>query len=125
MSLSNPIQIDVTTRYLTEQSEPTSMRFAFAYTITITNNGTSTAQLLNRHWQISDDNNQVDEVKGEGVIGKQPRIAPGESFTYTSGAVIKTQVGTMQGSYQMCWADGVKFDAAIAPFLLAIPHTVH
>lgn len=125
MSSSNPIQIDVTTRYLKEQSEPSSMRFAFAYTITITNNGPSTVQLLNRHWQISDDNNRVEEVKGEGVIGKQPRIAPGENFTYTSGAVIKTQVGTMQGSYQMCWADGVKFDATIAPFLLAIPHTVH
>jgi ApaG protein len=125
MSLSNPIQIDVTTRYLKEQSEPISMRFAFAYTITITNNGTSTAQLLNRHWQISDDNNRVEEVKGEGVIGKQPKIAPGESFTYTSGAVIKTTVGTMQGSYGMCWADGVKFNASIAPFLLAIPNTVH
>lgn len=125
MSSSNPIQIDVTTRYLKEQSEPASMRFAFAYTITITNNGDCSVQLLNRHWQISDDNNRVEEVKGEGVIGKQPKIAPGENFTYTSGAVINTQVGTMQGSYQMCWADGVKFDATIAPFLLAIPHTVH
>lgn len=125
MTLSNPIQIDVTTRYLTEQSEPTAKRFAFAYTITITNNGTSTVQLLSRHWKISDDNDQVEEVKGDGVIGKQPKIAPGEHFTYTSGAVIDTQVGTMQGSYQMCWADGIKFDAVIAPFLLAIPHTVH
>lgn len=125
MSSPNPIQIEVTTRYLKEQSEPTSKRFAFAYTITISNNGTSTAQLLNRHWHISDDNNQVEEVKGEGVIGEQPRIAPGEAFTYTSGAVIKTEVGTMQGSYEMCWADGAKFTAAIPPFLLAIPHTVH
>ncbi|HAG70941.1 MAG TPA: Co2+/Mg2+ efflux protein ApaG [Gammaproteobacteria bacterium] len=125
MSSSNPIQIDVTTRYLEEQSEPVSKRFAFAYTIAITNNGISSVQLLNRHWKITDDNNGAEEVKGEGVIGKQPNIAPGETFTYTSGALIKTEVGTMQGSYEMCWADGVKFNAAIAPFLLAIPHTVH
>ena len=125
MSSSNPIQIDVTTRHLEEQSEPISKRFAFAYTIAITNNGISSVQLLNRHWKITDDNNGVEEITGPGVIGKQPNIAPGETFTYTSGALIKTEVGTMQGSYEMCWADGVKFNATIAPFLLAIPHTVH
>lgn len=125
MSKPDSIKIDVTTRYLKEQSEPSAKRFAFAYTVNITNNGLETVQLLNRHWQIIDDKNRMEEVKGEGVIGKQPNIATGETFTYTSGAVLRTEVGTMQGSYEMCRADGSRFNAPIDPFLLAIPHTVH
>lgn len=125
MSETEGIKIEVTTRYLKEQSEPSAKRFAFAYTVNITNNKAKTVQLISRHWQIVDDTNHLEEVKGEGVIGKQPSIAPGETFTYTSGAVIKTEVGTMQGSYQMRDFDGSSFDAAIPAFLLAIPHTVH
>ncbi|MFK7865787.1 MAG: Co2+/Mg2+ efflux protein ApaG [Pseudohongiellaceae bacterium] len=125
MSQSDSVKIDVTTRYLKEQSQPSAKRFAFAYTISITNNKAQSVQLISRHWQIVDDTNHKEEVKGDGVIGKQPNIAPGETFTYTSGAVIKTEVGTMQGSYQMRSVDGGQFEAPIAPFLLAIPHTVH
>lgn len=125
MSTTESIKIEVTTRYLKEQSEPSAKRFAFAYTVNITNNGVESVQLLNRHWQITDDRNRMEEVKGEGVIGKQPNIGAGETFTYTSGAVLRTEVGTMQGSYEMSRTDGSRFEAPIAPFLLAIPHTVH
>ena len=125
MSLSDTIKIDVTTRYLKEQSDPFTRRFAFAYTVEITNEGTESVQLLNRYWHIADDSDHVEEVQGEGVIGKQPQIAPGTSFKYTSGTVIPTEVGTMRGNYEMLSASGEKFKALIPPFLLAIPHTVH
>lgn len=125
MNSPQSIQIDVTSRYLKEQSDPAARRFAFAYTVEITNTGSVTVQLLNRHWFISDDDNQVEEVQGEGVVGKQPQIAPGETFSYTSGAVIQSEVGTMRGSYGMIAEDGTRFDAEISPFLLAMPHTVH
>ncbi len=125
MSLSNSVKIDVTTRYLKEQSDPYTRRFAFAYTVEITNEGSESVKLLNRYWHIANDNDHVEEVQGEGVIGKQPEIAPGKSFKYTSGTVISTEVGTMSGNYEMLSASGEKFKALIPPFLLAIPHTVH
>lgn len=119
------IKIEVDTRYLEEQSDPGKGRYAFAYTIDITNSGDESVTLLNRHWRITDDENRVEEVQGEGVIGQQPEIAPGKSFRYTSGAVIRTETGTMQGSYEMLAASGNKFKAPIPAFLLAPPHTVH
>jgi ApaG protein len=125
MDLTNSIKIDVTTRYLKEQSDPFTRRFAFAYTVEIFNQGIESVTLLNRYWHIADDSDHVEEVQGEGVIGKQPEIPPGSSFKYTSGAVISTEVGTMKGSYEMLSASGEKFNAPIPAFLLAIPHTVH
>jgi len=108
-----------------EQSDPDQDRYVFAYTITIENTGSATAQLITRHWLISDAGGHVQEVRGEGVIGKQPRLAPGESFRYTSAAMIKTPIGTMQGSYQMLADDGTEFDAPISPFRLSKPHAIH
>jgi len=125
MKPSNEIKIVVNTRYLREQSEPAAQRFAFAYSIEITNCGEQTVTLLNRHWRITDENNRVEEVRGEGVIGQQPVIHPGQSFHYTSGAVIGTEFGTMDGSYEMVGADGQRFKANIPPFLLSLPHTIH
>ncbi len=119
------IQIEVHTHYLEQQSDPVRGRYAFAYTIGITNRGDEAVKLLNRHWRITDDNNRVEEVMGEGVIGQQPEILPGQSFRYTSGAVIGTETGTMQGSYEMLAANGSKFKTPIPPFLLAPPRLVH
>ncbi|GAB5499268.1 MAG: Co2+/Mg2+ efflux protein ApaG [Pseudohongiellaceae bacterium] len=119
------IDIKVDTQYLQEQSDPEHGRYAFAYTIFITNRGDEAVKLLNRHWQITDDNDRVEEVRGPGVVGLQPEIEPGKSFHYTSGAIIGTEFGTMQGSYEMQSADGHTFEAAIPPFLLARPHTIH
>ena len=97
----------------------------FAYTITVTNTGSIAAQLVSRHWIITDGENRVQEVKGPGVVGQQPVLKPGESFEYTSGASIPTAVGTMRGSYQMVAEDGTAFDAPIPPFTLSIPRTLH
>ncbi|MBI4006126.1 MAG: Co2+/Mg2+ efflux protein ApaG [Gammaproteobacteria bacterium] len=119
------IQVLVETTYIREQSEPDDNRYVFAYTITITNTGTVPAQLLSRHWIITDANNKVQEVRGEGVVGEQPRLAPGDSFRYTSAAMIETPVGCMQGNYQMIADDGVEFDAEIPVFNLSTPHTLH
>ncbi len=119
------IQVLVETAYIREQSEPSDNRYVFAYTITITNTGTVPAQLLSRHWIITDANNKVQEVRGEGVVGEQPRLAPGDSFRYTSAAMIETPVGCMQGNYQMIADDGVEFDAEIPVFNLSTPHTLH
>ena len=119
------IQIEVNTRYLREHSDPTSGRYAFAYTIDITNRGEAKVKLLNRHWRITDDNNRVEEVRGPGVVGQQPEIGPGQSFQYTSGAIIGTQTGTMQGSYELVTDSGDRFTAPIPAFLLAPPYTVH
>lgn len=124
-TISDTIEIEVFTRYLDEQSNPDKKRFVFAYSIQITNNGTESVKLLNRHWHITDDNNKVEEVVGEGVIGQQPEIEPGKSFNYTSGAVIETEFGTMHGSYEMQTRTGEKFQAPIPAFLLSLPHTVH
>jgi len=122
---SYDIKIDVETQYIEEQSFPEQERYVFAYTITIENCGKVPAQLLRRHWVITDANNRVQEVKGEGVIGEQPHLKPGENFRYTSGTMLETPVGSMSGSYQLIADDGVEFDADIPAFTLAIPRTLH
>ena len=119
------IQIDVRTAYLPGQSEPGQNRYVFAYTITITNSGSVPARLVTRHWIITDANEQKREVHGEGVVGEQPYLLPGTSFQYTSGTILETPVGTMQGSYQMIADDGTAFDAEIPSFTLSIPRTLH
>lgn len=119
------IQIEVRTHYLLEQSDPKEDRYAFAYTVKICNRSDEMVKLLNRYWHITDDNEKVEEVRGAGVIGQQPEILPGQSFHYTSGAIIKTQFGSMQGDYEMQSARGEKFKAQIPPFLLAPPLAVH
>jgi len=119
------IQVVVATRFLDDQSIPEDDRYVFAYTIRIVNLGEVPARLLSRHWIITDANGKVQEVRGEGVVGEQPWLRPGESFEYTSGAVLETPLGTMQGSYQMLADDGTRFDAPIAPFTLSIPRTLH
>jgi ApaG protein len=119
------IQVMVETGYIQEQSEPEEDRYVFAYTITITNTGTIPAQLISRHWIITDANNKVQEVKGMGVVGEQPHLSPGDSFKYTSAAVLETPVGCMQGNYQMIADDGVEFDTEIPAFNFSTPHTLH
>lgn len=119
------IDVNVVSRYLPEQSQPEQNRYAFAYRVTIHNNGLLPAQLLSRHWLITDGDGHVQEVRGPGVIGQQPLIEPGQSHSYDSGTLLSTQVGTMQGSYQMQAEDGHPFDAPIAPFRLAVPGALH
>ena len=119
------IRIDVVTDYVDEQSEPDADRYVFAYTITISNNGNVAATLLSRHWVITDANGKVQEVSGDGVVGEQPHLNPGEEFRYSSGAVLETPVGAMQGLYRMEAEDGASFDAPIAPFTLAVPGLLH
>jgi ApaG protein len=119
------IRVNARTRYLADQSDAASGRFVFAYTITITNAGTLPAQLISRHWIITDSNDRTQEVRGLGVVGEQPLIKPHESFEYTSGTSIATGVGTMRGSYRMLAADGHEFDAAIPEFALSIPRVLH
>ena len=119
------LQVEVETRYVEEQSEPEARRFVFAYTITMRNNGQVAAKLLTRHWLITDANGEVQEVRGEGVVGEQPHLKPGQGFRYSSGAVLETPVGTMHGSYQMLGDDGEQFDAPIPAFRLAIPGVLH
>ena len=111
--------------FLADQSDPDRNHFVFAYTITVTNTGEVTAQLVSRHWIITDAEHRVQEVKGQGVVGKQPVLRPGESFEYTSGTSLATAVGTMRGSYHMVAEDGLAFDVPIAPFTLSIPRTLH
>ena len=119
------VRVEVQSFYLEEQSHPAQRHFVFAYTITITNNGSEVVQLRTRHWIITDGVGDVDEVKGPGVVGEQPVLSPGESFQYTSGAVLPTERGTMHGTYQMHRADGAQFDAEIAPFLLERPYSLN
>ncbi|MFS0829007.1 Co2+/Mg2+ efflux protein ApaG [Pseudomonas phoenicis] len=119
------IDVSVVTRYLKDQSDPDALRFAFAYTITVHNTGNVTATLISRHWLITNGDGEVEEVRGAGVVGQQPSIPPGASHTYSSGSVIATRVGTMQGSYQMLADDGTQFEASIAPFRLAVPGALH
>jgi ApaG protein len=119
------IKVEVQTTYVREQSEPENNRYVFAYSITITNTGQVPAQLLSRHWVITDANNKVQEVRGEGVVGEQPYLTPGDSFRYTSAAMLETPVGCMQGNYQMVADDGVEFNAEIPVFNLSTPHTIH
>ena len=119
------IRIEVVTDYVDEQSEPDADRYVFAYTITIANNGNVAATLLSRHWVITDANGKVQEVSGDGVVGEQPHLKPGEEFRYSSGAVLETPVGAMQGLYRMEAENGASFDAPIAPFTLAVPGLLH
>ena len=117
--------VDVTTRYLDDQSEPANGRFVFAYTIRISNAGDVAAQLIARRWVITDANGKVKRIEGEGVIGEQPWLRPGEAFEYTSGTMLQTDLGTMEGSYAMVADDGTAFDVAIPSFTLTVPRTLH
>ena len=119
------ISVSVNTTYLAEQSDPSADRYVFAYTITIANSGTVAAQLISRHWIITDAENVTQEVKGLGVVGEQPLLRPGESFEYTSGTAMATPVGTMRGTYQMVAEDGNKFEAEIPQFTLSMPRVLH
>ena len=127
MPTTKKYHITVTTRtaYIPEQSDTVSGRYVFAYTITLKNTGSVPAQLISRHWIITDANNQLQEVRGLGVVGEQPKLQPDESFEYTSGTAITTPVGTMRGTYQMVAEDGLQFDAAIPEFTLSIPRVLH
>jgi ApaG protein len=119
------ISIITRTAYLADQSDPSRNQYAFAYTITLTNRGNVPAQLLSRHWIITDGDHQVQEVKGLGVVGQQPLLKPGETFEYTSGANLPTAVGTMRGTYQMVAEDGHAFEAEIPMFTLSVPRVLH
>ena len=119
------ITVAVRSAYLPEQSDPARNTYVFAYTVTITNTGEVAAQLVSRHWIITDADRQVQEVKGLGVVGQQPLLQPGESFEYTSGTSLATAVGTMRGSYQMVAGDGSAFRAEIPQFTLAMPRVLH
>ncbi len=125
MTPRHNIQVSVDTEFLADQSDPDSLRWVFAYHITIRNEGSVSARLLTRHWVITDGEERVQEVHGEGVIGEQPHIAPGQTFSYTSGAILETEVGSMRGSYQMISEDGTHFDAHVPMFTLAVPHALH
>jgi ApaG protein len=119
------IAVTVRTQFLPEQSDVEVGRYVFAYTIRIANAGSMPAQLVSRHWIITDAESQVQEVRGLGVVGQQPLLKPGESFEYTSGCALNTPVGTMRGSYHMVAEDGTHFEAAIAEFTLAMPRVLH
>ena len=123
--MSPAIHVSIKTQYIQDQSEPQDQRFVFAYTITIENHSPQPAQLISRHWIITDANNQVQEVQGMGVIGEQPRLAAGASYTYTSGVVLNTHTGTMSGSYQMRLDNGEEFAAPIPTFALIHPQSLH
>ena len=125
MTMKNKIEVNVEVTYLPEQSNLVSSQYAYAYTITITNNGETGAQLRTRRWLIQDESGETEEVIGEGVIGQQPHLSPGESFKYSSGAVISTETGTMKGSYGMISDQGQRFDAVIPEFTLSEPFTLH
>lgn len=119
------VVVQVKTKFLTSQSELTQNHFVFAYTVTVTNQGTSRVQLLTRQWVITNANGEVSEVEGDGVVGQQPVIEPGDSFSYTSGTVLSTPVGIMQGSYGMIDHAGIPFTVAIPQFRLALPNILH
>ncbi|MCP4331858.1 MAG: Co2+/Mg2+ efflux protein ApaG [Gammaproteobacteria bacterium] len=121
----NNIRVDVETRYIEDQSDPEQNYYVFAYTITIQNKGKQSAQLLTRHWVVTDSNQKVQEVRGDGVVGEQPLLNPGEQFVYTSGTKLETEIGTMKGSYQMLADDGSQFDATVDEFVLSTPRVLH
>ena len=125
MSKKHQIDIAAITNYLESQSVPGADRYVFAYTITIRNSGTTPARLLARHWIITDANGKVQEVRGEGVVGEQPRLSPGEYFRYTSAAMIETPVGVMRGAYQLVSDEGESFEAEIPTFTLSVPRVLH
>ena len=125
--MSNPYEIDieVETSYMADHSEPEKDRYVFAYTITLVNRGSISAKLLTRRWIITDADNRIEEVEGEGVVGEQPTLKPGEGFRYTSGTVVETPVATMHGSYKMLAEDGNTFDTNIPQFVLSAPRVLH
>lgn len=122
---SHNIEVSVETAYLPQESMPEKNRYVFSYTITIANHGTVGAQLISRHWLVTDANAQVQEVRGQGVVGEQPHLKPGEHFQYSSGTIIETAVGSMRGSYEMIDDEGNSFNAAIPTFTLAMPGSLH
>ena len=117
--------VSVVTQYIPEQSDPDNEKYVFAYTITIKNEGSVPAKLLTRHWIITNANGKTQEVHGEGVVGEQPHLQPGEGFKYTSGTMLETPVGSMQGTYHMLADDGQEFDCPIEPFTLSVPNQLH
>lgn len=124
-AVTNNVRVEVESQYMPERSQPFQSEWFFAYTVRITNEGAETVQLLSRHWIITDATGHVEEVKGPGVVGEQPVLAPGESFEYTSSCALKTSTGIMRGTYQMVTEAGDQFDVEIAPFALHEPYTVH
>jgi ApaG protein len=124
-AVTRSIRVRVEAQYSAERSSPGSQQWFFLYTVTIANESDETVQLMTRHWIITDGNSHVEEVKGPGVVGEQPVLGPGESFTYTSGCPLPTPYGMMEGTYQMVTGGGEQFDARIAPFTLSEPYTVH
>lgn len=127
MAAASPYRIEVRPipHFIAEQSDPEAGNYVFAYTITIKNIGQAAAQLVSRHWIITDGNETVQEVRGQGVVGQQPLLKPGQSYEYTSGCALPTPVGTMKGTYQMVGEDGTRFDAEIPEFVLAVPNHLH
>ena len=119
------ISVDVQPAYIAEQSDPMNNQYVFSYTVTIKNTGNIPAKLITRHWIITDGDGETQEVKGEGVVGETPYLKPGEDYSYTSGTMMKTPIGTMHGSYQMIADDGVSFDAEIPSFSLNVPNMLH
>lgn len=124
-AVTEGIRVSVRSQYVADQSVPTAQRYVFAYTVRIANEGAEPAQLRTRHWIITDAAGKVEEVRGPGVVGQTPYLRPGEHFEYTSGCVLQTARGEMRGSYQMHRPDGRMFDATIAPFVLALPHSLN
>jgi ApaG protein len=124
-ALTDGIRVTVRSAYIADQSAPLSSRYVFSYTVRISNEGAEPAKLMTRHWVITDGAGKVEEVRGPGVVGRQPALRPGEQFEYTSGCVLATPRGEMHGTYQMHRPDGRSFDATIAPFLLALPHSLN
>lgn len=122
---AHDIRVQVKSEYLAEQSNPAESRYVFAYHVKITNEGEQPARLLTRHWVIMDGEARTQEVRGDGVVGEQPKLAPGETYEYTSGTVLDTPVGSMQGSYGMIDEAGQRFEASIPAFTLAIPRVLH
>ena len=122
---THKINVSVDTAFIESQSDSSDDRYVFAYTVTIQNNGEMPAKLLTRHWVITDSNGKIQEVRGDGVVGEQPYLKPGEGFQYTSGTMLETPVGTMEGSYQMVADDGTEFDAEIEIFTLSAPRVLH
>jgi len=123
--MSNSIKVDVDTLYIESESDPDNDRYVFAYTITIRNVGDIAAKLMTRHWVIRDENGKVQKVDGDGVVGEQPHLKPGEGFKYTSSTWLETSWGTMGGAYLMVTDNGEEFKAPVADFLLSVPHTLH
>jgi ApaG protein len=124
-AITHGIRVTVSSNYIPAQSAPKARRYVFAYTVRIANEGTEAAQLKSRHWIITDGNGKVEQVRGPGVVGEQPMLRPGEHFEYTSGCVLETPRGSMEGTYQMQRSDGTEFDATIAPFALMLPYSLN